>query len=136
MGGNALTETMVFGARAGEAAAAWVKETGKSKGDIPFQESDLPVAQSKQKRTKSNPAQLTGRLREILWERGGEAAFQDKYATSIITSIHFCDDFPMNYIHGVSEDLGMKYVTGYSIHMNDMDYKEKRKGMSLFSRYF
>jgi len=81
------------------------------------------------------PSQMK-RFIELLWERDGEGAFQDKYATSIITSIHFCDDFPMNYIHGVSEDLGMKYVTGYSIHMNDMDIKDKRKGMSLFSKYF
>lgn len=81
------------------------------------------------------PSQMK-RFIEILWEYGGESAFQDKYATSIVSSIHFWDDFPMNYIHGVSEDLGMKYVTGYSIHMDDMDKKEKRKGLSLFSKYF
>ena len=70
MGGNALTETVVFGARVGEAAAAWAKETGKSKADIAFQESDHPHVESDPSKAPSMPAQLIDRLRKVLWEQG------------------------------------------------------------------
>ena len=71
MGGNALTETVVFGARAGEAAAAWAKGRGKSEVDEPFGDLEQPLLEQQQDRAESNPAQFIERLRQILWEHGG-----------------------------------------------------------------
>ncbi|TET88134.1 MAG: FAD-dependent oxidoreductase [Dehalococcoidia bacterium] len=71
MGGNALTETVVFGTRAGEAAAAWAKGRDKSKVDEPFGDLDQPPLEQQQSKAKSNPAQFIERLRQILWEQGG-----------------------------------------------------------------
>jgi succinate dehydrogenase/fumarate reductase flavoprotein subunit len=71
MGGNALTETLVFGKRAGEAAAKWagahakitIKEAGK------FSQTSVggPVAAG----VASNVSALWLRLGNILWEDGG-----------------------------------------------------------------
>jgi fumarate reductase (CoM/CoB) subunit A len=71
MGGNALTETLVFGARAGEAAAAWAKGREKSKVDTLFRDLLQPLLEQQQSRAKSNSAQFIERLRQILWEEGG-----------------------------------------------------------------
>ena len=76
------------------------------------------------------------RFIELIWERNVEHAFKGKYATSISTSIHFCDDLALNYIHGISEDLNMKYMTGYSADMRDIDKPEERNRLSLFAQRF
>ena len=69
MGGNALSETLVFGARAGSAAAAWA---GRSQGGDP---ETLVKALADRTRgwTKGTPvgAELKERLRKIMWEDGG-----------------------------------------------------------------
>jgi succinate dehydrogenase/fumarate reductase flavoprotein subunit len=71
MGGNALTETVVFGARAGKSAAAWVKNNPDR--HMPSLQADLeaqPLVHWK-KTTKKSPARLIKKLREILWTDGG-----------------------------------------------------------------
>jgi succinate dehydrogenase/fumarate reductase flavoprotein subunit len=41
MGGNALTETLVFGARAGEAAANWAKDNNSQPKTEVFKEAEI-----------------------------------------------------------------------------------------------
>jgi succinate dehydrogenase/fumarate reductase flavoprotein subunit len=69
MGGNALSETLVFGARAGRAAAAWANGSGGAD-----RQSLLKVL-AESPRKWSNGAQagaeLMDRLRKIMWEDGG-----------------------------------------------------------------
>jgi succinate dehydrogenase/fumarate reductase flavoprotein subunit len=69
LGGNALSETLVFGARAGSAAAAWA---GRSPGGDP---ASLLKALTDRARgsTKGTPvgAEFKERLRAIMWEYGG-----------------------------------------------------------------
>jgi succinate dehydrogenase/fumarate reductase flavoprotein subunit len=69
MGGNALSETLVFGARAGRAAAAWA---GRSRGGDP-EVLVKALAERTRKWTKGTPigAELKERLRKIMWEDGG-----------------------------------------------------------------
>jgi fumarate reductase (CoM/CoB) subunit A len=71
LGGNALTETLVFGSRAGEAAAAWARERAGDKSKIPFEELEFSDSKSKTKEVRLNLTQLRKRLRKILWEEGG-----------------------------------------------------------------
>jgi succinate dehydrogenase/fumarate reductase flavoprotein subunit len=69
MGGNALTEALVFGARAGSAAAAWAGSRGG--GDRPA----LLKALRERARGHSGGTPIAGelkdRLRKIMWEDGG-----------------------------------------------------------------
>jgi fumarate reductase (CoM/CoB) subunit A len=71
LGGNALTETLVFGSRAGEAAAAWASERAGDKSKMLLKELDSSGTESKVKEAGSNLTQLRKRLRKILWEEGG-----------------------------------------------------------------
>ena len=75
MGGNALTETQVFGARAGEAAAAWAKDSDDPHSLSLLEELEAVVLKSASKKTSSgtkpNAAKLKRTLREILWNDGG-----------------------------------------------------------------
>lgn len=71
MGGNALTETVVFGARAGKAAGKWVLEnTDPIEADGVFEFENF-FSRSKDKNYKTDPVQLLADLRKILWENGG-----------------------------------------------------------------
>ena len=69
MGGNALSETLVFGARAGSAAAAWANRSGG--GDRPNLLKAL--CESARKWSSGTPVEggLKDRLRKIMWEDGG-----------------------------------------------------------------
>ena len=71
LGGNALTETQVFGARAGTAAAAWAKQTADHRKDLLLGELVPPVFESPTGKKVSNLAELRRRLNQILWEDGG-----------------------------------------------------------------
>lgn len=69
MGGNALTETLVFGARAGRAAALWAKQAGGAA----LRHLLETLAERSRERWKGT---LTGtglldRLRKTMWEDGG-----------------------------------------------------------------
>lgn len=69
MGGNALSETLVFGARAGSAAAAWANRSGDA-GRQPLLKA---LAEGSRKWTSGAPigAELRDRLKRIMWECGG-----------------------------------------------------------------
>ncbi len=71
MGGNALTETLVFGARAGKAAAILAKDSdGEPKTEI-FKGAEVEKFASVQKTTGSNSARLMTNLSEIIWKKAG-----------------------------------------------------------------
>lgn len=77
------------------------------------------------------PAQLK-RFIELAEERHAEDAFFGKYAVSLTTSMHFFDHTAHNYLHGVCEDIGMRYVGFYSAHMQDLQSEECQKQLLLF----
>lgn len=69
MGGNALSETLVFGARAGAAAAAWASRSDG--GDPQSMVKALEDRSRRWKRGTPRGAELKERLRKIMWEDGG-----------------------------------------------------------------
>ena len=71
MGGNALTETLVFGSRAGEAAAEWAGDTAGDKAELLFVERKGAETESNVNKIRLKLAQLRKRLRVRLWEEGG-----------------------------------------------------------------
>jgi len=71
MGGNALTETLVFGKRAGEAAAAWVNSQDAARNKKLFAEIEVPMVCCQKNTTGAKTVQLQDRLKKILWEEGG-----------------------------------------------------------------
>ncbi len=68
LGGNALSETLVFGARAGEAAAAWAKKGG---GDTKATLKRLNDAFCGDKGTRPAGPDLLKTLRDVMWEGAG-----------------------------------------------------------------
>ena len=81
------------------------------------------------------PSQLK-RFIELVFEGGHQGAFDGKYATAITTSIHFYDDTAHDYIRGISEDLGMRYISGYSAHMRDLLSPRGRESFTRFIECF
>jgi multimeric flavodoxin WrbA len=75
------------------------------------------------------------RFIELIWERGAEDAFKDKYAASLSTSIHFYDHIAHNYINAISDDFDMKYAGGFSAAMYDLLEEKERKRLSLFAEH-
>jgi fumarate reductase (CoM/CoB) subunit A len=71
MGGNALTETLVFGARAGEAAAIWAKNSDNEPKTEIFKDAEVEKFASVQKTARSNSAELMTNLSEIIWKEAG-----------------------------------------------------------------
>ncbi|MBI4966276.1 MAG: FAD-dependent oxidoreductase [Desulfomonile tiedjei] len=69
MGGNALSETLVFGARAGSSAADWAKH-GSDKHWRSILTRLTDRRESKET-AKPTVAELRKRLREIMWQDGG-----------------------------------------------------------------
>ena len=63
---------------------------------------------------------------ELLFARSAEEAFRGKYAAALTTSIHFFDHTAHNYVHAISEDLGMRYVGSFSAMAYDL-LEEKEK---------
>jgi multimeric flavodoxin WrbA len=59
------------------------------------------------------PAQLK-RFIELVAEKKAELNFAGKYAAAMTTSIHIMDHTAHNYIRGVSEDWGMRFVDSFS----------------------
>lgn len=72
------------------------------------------------------------RFIEIVFERGLEDCFNGKHCSIIATSIHFFDHTAIEYIRGISEDLGMVVGEIYSAAMRDLLEKEKRKQFENF----
>jgi len=73
MGGNALAEILVFGYRAGGAAAEWAKTQGENQGGQPFIHERLRVfGAGKGSSTKGLPPKILKKMMgEILWKEGG-----------------------------------------------------------------
>ncbi|QUI21046.1 NAD(P)H-dependent oxidoreductase [Vallitalea pronyensis] len=76
------------------------------------------------------------RFIELIFERNVQEAFENKYAASLSTSIHFYDHTANNYIHAISEDLNMKFVDYYSADMYDLLDAGKRKKLACFFQLF
>ena len=74
------------------------------------------------------------RFIELLWERNAAKAFQEKYAASLSTSIHFFDHAAHNYIRAVSEDLAMQFVGSHSAGMQDLLESSGQKQIVQFIR--
>jgi succinate dehydrogenase/fumarate reductase flavoprotein subunit len=68
MGGNALTENLVFGARAGVSAANWAKGVGDSHKKTLIEKM---YERSGTESSKLSIADLQTRLRKTMWEEGG-----------------------------------------------------------------
>lgn len=71
MGGNALTETLVFGAKAGEAASIWAKDSSSGPKTEIFKDAEVEKFASVQKTAKSNSAEFMANLSEIIWKEAG-----------------------------------------------------------------
>jgi multimeric flavodoxin WrbA len=76
------------------------------------------------------------RFIELVLARGARDAFEGKYASAITTSMHLFDQTSHAYIHGISEDLGMRYVPGYSAQFNEIMEEEPRRQLLLFAADF
>ncbi|MFZ5881082.1 MAG: NAD(P)H-dependent oxidoreductase [Chloroflexota bacterium] len=76
------------------------------------------------------------RFIELVFERGAQNAFAGKYAAAISTSIHFFDHTAHNYIHGICDDLGMRFVDSFSPDMDDLTKKEGRQQLENFGQQF
>lgn len=76
------------------------------------------------------------RFIELIWERGMEDAFRDKYAAALSTSIHFFDHLAHNYVHAICDDLGMRYVDAFSADGQDLLEERGRENLLTFARGF
>ena len=75
------------------------------------------------------------RFIELIFAKGGEA-FKDKYTAVLTTSIHFFDHTAHDYINGICDDLGMKFVGSYPAAMDDLLKEEERDRLLLFADDF
>ncbi len=80
------------------------------------------------------PAQYK-RFIELIWERGAQDAFKDKYTAVLSTSIHFFDHTAHNYMNAICDDLGMRYVGSFSADMADLLREKERAHLLLFARH-
>ena len=76
------------------------------------------------------------RFIELIWERGAEDVFKDKYTAALSTSIHFYDHTAHNYINAICDDLDMRYVGSFSAHMYDLLRGKQREKLILFAEHF
>jgi multimeric flavodoxin WrbA len=75
------------------------------------------------------------RFIELMFAKGGEA-FKDKYTAALTTSIHFFDHTAHDYMNGVCDDLGMRFVGSYSAAMDDLLRAQERDRLLLFADDF
>lgn len=76
------------------------------------------------------------RFIELIRERGAADAFRNKHAAVLTTSIHFFDHTAINYMHGICDDLGMRYVGSFSAETHDLLRDENRSALHLFATEF
>jgi multimeric flavodoxin WrbA len=76
------------------------------------------------------------RFIELIWERKAEAAFRDKFATVITTSIHIMDHAALNYMHAICDDLAMHYTGFFSPSMYDLKKPKERERLLLYADNF
>ena len=70
-GGNALTETVVFGARAGRAAGDWAKNVPAGPGGQATKNISEPASGSTRTNARRSPSRLKAELLQIMWNDGG-----------------------------------------------------------------
>jgi len=73
------------------------------------------------------------RFIELVFMRDAQQAFAGIYTVSLSTSIHFFDQTAHQYIHAVSDDLGMKYLGFFSAEMQDLLSSLERKRLEKFA---
>jgi len=76
------------------------------------------------------------RFIELIFERGAQAAFQEKYTAALSTSIHFFDHTAHAYLHGICDDLDMRFVGSYSAAMYDLLEEDERRRLLAFAEAF
>ncbi len=81
------------------------------------------------------PAQMK-RFIELAIERAEPGTFEGKVATALSTSAHHYDHTAHDYLHGISCDLGMSYVRGFSAEIQDLFAEEGRANLEGFARDF
>ena len=64
---------------------------------------------------------------EKIFEYSLNDRFWGKYSLGVTTSIHFYDTMAHNYIHSISEDLGMFYLEGINHEMQDLFHPKRQK---------
>ena len=73
---------------------------------------------------------------ELLFEQNAQALLQGKIATGISSSANFYDHTAHNYMQGISSDLGLKYVRGFSAEMSDILSEKGQKNFIGFAKDF
>jgi multimeric flavodoxin WrbA len=73
---------------------------------------------------------------ELLFQRNGKKVLEGKIATGISTSANFYDHTTHDYVHGISTDLGLRYVRGFSAEMKDILFEEGRNNFLGFAKDF
>jgi multimeric flavodoxin WrbA len=76
------------------------------------------------------------RFVELITERSIEYAFNGKHTAILTTSIHFFDHTAHNYLHGICDDLNMKFFASYSAEMQDLFKEKEREKLVDFSQNF
>jgi succinate dehydrogenase/fumarate reductase flavoprotein subunit len=71
MGGNALSECLVFGARAGESAARYAAQKRKSSGNLSFPQPEVKITAGGKATTLKSLKNIKKRLRKVMWDCGG-----------------------------------------------------------------
>ena len=72
------------------------------------------------------------RFIELIFEKKIENYFNNKYTAILSTSIHFYDHTALNYIHGICDDLDMKYFGFFAADSWDLLYPNRRKNWEIF----
>jgi multimeric flavodoxin WrbA len=72
------------------------------------------------------------RFIELVIEREAQAVFKGKYAVILTTSVRFFDHTAHAYLHGISEDFGMRVAGAYSAEMYDLLKRDEQRRLSQF----
>ncbi|PLW98936.1 MAG: hypothetical protein C0594_17700 [Marinilabiliales bacterium] len=83
----------------------------------------------------SVPAQLIQFIEHVRKQKKINV-FQNKYACSVSTSMHFFDQTAHDYIQAISEDFKLNYVDGFSAEMFDLKKEETRRNLKLFAENY
>ncbi len=76
------------------------------------------------------------RFFQLIKEAGRNDVFQDKYATSMMTTFHYYDHLAEDWLRGMSEDRGMFFIEGRTADNEDMLNKDHRSSMRFFMKHF
>lgn len=72
------------------------------------------------------------RFIELVVERSAQAAFHNKYAATLTTSVRFFDHTAHAYLNAICDDLGMRFVRQYSAEMFDLLKVDERRRLTFF----